>query len=173
VKGRIIAGIAGAALAIAGGVIARWEGTHYKAYLDVVGIPTICTGHTRGVKMGDVATKAQCEAYLIEDMRIAEQAVDRCISHPLPAHVRGALISATYNIGPKIVCESTLRKKMNAGDIEGGCRELLRWDNAGGKKYRGLTLRRQHEFSICWPDFSNVRSGSVSIHSISRNMERN
>jgi len=163
-KGRIIAGIAGAALAIAGSIIAKWEGVRFKAYQDVGGVWTICEGHTRGVKPGDVATQAQCDTYLAEDMRVAADIVARCITHPIPDHVRGALISATYNIGSKVVCESTLRRKMNAGDIEGGCRELLRWDNANGQKYRGLTLRRQHEFAVCWPDFNTVRSGSTTDH---------
>lgn len=163
-KNRIIAGIAAGTMALAGVVIAKWEGTRYKAYLDSVGVPTICQGHTRGVKMGDTATPEQCEEFLYEDMQIAAIPVSQCITRPLPVHVLAALISASYNIGPKVVCGSTLQRKINSGDIEGGCRELLRWDKAEGKTLRGLTYRREDEYRMCWPDFSNVRSGSYVIY---------
>lgn len=151
-------------MALAGVVIAKWEGLRYEAYQDSVGVWTICAGHTRGVKPGDKATQEQCDQFLYEDMQIAAIPVAQCITHPVPVHVLAALISASYNIGPKVVCGSTLQRKMNAGDIEGGCRELLRWDKAGGETLRGLTYRREDEYRMCWPDFSNVRSGSIVSH---------
>ena len=45
--------------------------------------------------------------------------------------------------------KSTLLKKLNNGDRVGACNQLLRWDKAGGKKLRGLTLRRQSENKLC------------------------
>ena len=59
-------------LAIAVNLIKGFEGVETKAYLDAVGVPTICSGLTRypngaPVRMGDVCNEAVCERYL-EDM---------------------------------------------------------------------------------------------------------
>lgn len=136
-----------AALAIAGGLVAHWEGTRYTAYQDITGVWTICEGHTAGVKPGDTATPQQCAAWREEDLRIANFTIDRCITLQLTSNQRAALLDATYNIGPKIVCGSTLQRKANAG--EPFCDELLRWDHAGGKRIQGLTNRRQAEYRLC------------------------
>ena len=45
---------------------------------------------------------------------------------------------------------STLVRQINAGEPpEVWCRQLLRWDKAGGRTVRGLTLRRQAEYRVC------------------------
>ena len=45
----------------------HFEGTVYKAYLDDTGHPTICNGHTKSVRLGDVASKETCIKYYNED----------------------------------------------------------------------------------------------------------
>ena len=61
-KGAAIGGVAGAAtIAAIVAFIGPWEGRRYTAYQDIVGVWTICEGHTKGVKAGDVATDAQCD----------------------------------------------------------------------------------------------------------------
>jgi len=57
------------------------------------------------------------------------------------------LQDAVYNIGPAVVCGSTLQRKANAG--EPFCDELLRWDRADGKVLPGLVKRRQDEAALC------------------------
>ena len=64
-------------------------------------------------------------------------------------HEFSAFVSLTYNIGEGAFCRSTLVKKLNAGDYEGACKEILRWDRFQGKPLRGLTLRRQDEYRQC------------------------
>lgn len=54
---------------------------------------------------------------------------------------------ATYNIGPSVVCGSTLQRKANAG--QPFCDELLKWDHANGKVVKGLAKRRQAEVKLC------------------------
>ena len=59
-------------LAIAVNLIKGFEGVETKAYLDPIGVPTICSGLTRypngaPVRMGDVCNEAVCQRYL-EDM---------------------------------------------------------------------------------------------------------
>ena len=65
-------------LSLAGvGFIQSWEGTERVAYLDSVGVPTICTGSTKGVYVGQKATLGECEHRLIEDTSYAGKAVQR------------------------------------------------------------------------------------------------
>lgn len=172
-KGRIATGALAAALTIAGALVAKWEpaagDAMYVAHRDPVGVWEICYGHTPGVTPGMTATPDQCEAWLIEDLRVANAAIDRCITHPLTANQRGALLSGVYNLGPQLVCGSTLQRKANAGDMEGACLELTHarnkrgeekgWAYAAGVWFRGLWNRRADERAICWPNFGNVRAG--------------
>ena len=67
-------------LSVAGvGFIQSWEGTERVAYLDSVGVPTICTGSTKGVYVGQKASLAECEHRLIEDTTYAGKAIQRCV----------------------------------------------------------------------------------------------
>lgn len=158
-KGRLIAGGLAAVLALAGGLIVRWEGTRHVAYRDSGGVWTVCTGHTAGVKAGDVATDAQCAAWLKQDMADAAAAVDRCITAPLTVNARAALIDAAFNLGQAVVCGSTLQRLANAGDLIGACRQLtdaqgsdgmpFGWSRDNGEPVRGLMLRRIADRNLC------------------------
>lgn len=161
VKYKIAAAVVAAGLTIATSLAVMWEGgPRYVAFKPIPTDPwTICHGHTRGVTQGMTATREQCEQWLREDMQEASQAVQRCIDWPLTANQFGAFSDASFNIGPRVVCGSTLQRKANAGDIRGACDELARWTFAGGKHYRGLANRRADERAVCWPDFSTVRGG--------------
>lgn len=145
----IAAGVA-AVLAIAAPIVAKWEGVRYAVYLDPIGIPTVCYGHTGpDVKLGQSYTKAECDALLQADMAEADAIVRRCIPVPMLRHVEAALVSATFNLGPQVVCGSTLQRKAMANDWPGACVELDRWNKAGGRQMRGLTLRRADERKLC------------------------
>lgn len=41
------------------------KGVSTKAYWDIVGVPTICFGETRGVQMAETATMDECKAIAI------------------------------------------------------------------------------------------------------------
>jgi len=149
---RVIAAGVAAVLAIAAPLVAKWEGLRYAAYPDPAtgGAPwTACYGSTRGIKPGDVFTKAQCDELLRQDMLDADATVRRCIPVPMLRHVEAALVSAVFNIGPGVVCGSTLQRKAMANDWPGACAELSRWDKAAGRQMRGLTLRRADERALC------------------------
>ncbi len=151
-KGRLITGAVAAALLVAAPLLTRLEGRRHVAYPDPAtqGAPwTICDGHTRDVKPGDVATDEQCDAYRQQDMAEASATIDRCIQAPLMVNERAALILGVVNIGPKLVCGSTLQQKANAGDMAGMCAELSRWVYADGKRWAGLMKRRATERALC------------------------
>lgn len=144
-KGKIAAGVVSAAVAL----VAAWEGRSLVAYVDPVGIPTICEGYTHGVRLGDVATPAQCDALTQQEVRRALAVVDASAPRELPGSVRIALTSFVYNVGAGAYGGSTLRRKLRAGDLKAACNQLPRWVYAGGKKLRGLELRREAERKIC------------------------
>lgn len=142
----------GAAItAVVVGIVGGFEGLRTVAYKDPIGIPTICFGETRGVKMGDRYTADQCRAILGDRLIEFEQGMVKCIVQPdkLPDEPYAAFLSFSYNVGTGAFCKSTLARKLNAGDLRGACNELLKWDKAGGFKLPGLTKRRIEERALC------------------------
>jgi lysozyme len=147
---KVLAGVASAALAIAGGLIVRWEGVRYTAYRDTGGILTVCYGHTGAdVLQGKAYTQAECDAFLARDMAVANAAVKRCLPMPLLPQIEGALTSAVYNAGPKVVCGSTLQLAAQLNDWPRACSELTRWKYVGRSVSKGLENRRMDEAAVC------------------------
>jgi len=147
IKQRVVA--AALALSLAGVVfIQSWEGTEQSAYIDSVGVPTICTGSTRAVFIGQNATAAECEERLRDDTTYAGNAIKRCVHTKLTQGQYDALVSLAFNIGSGATCTSTLVRKLNQGDCRGAADQFLRWDYAGGHKLRGLSKRRAAERAI-------------------------
>lgn len=144
-KTKIGTGVIAAAI----GLVAAWEGRSLVAYVDPVGIPTICEGYTHGVKLGDVAAPERCDALTEQEVRKALAVVDRSVPQSLPDSVRVAFASFVYNVGPEAYSGSTLLRRLRAGDLKAACNELPRWVYAGGKKLRGLERRREAEKQIC------------------------
>ena len=145
----------GAAAAIAAALAAPAEGLRQYAYRDPVGIPTICFGSTKGVRMGDTATVEQCRELLTREMLEAVDQVDRC-QPGLPVEVLAAFADATYNLGPGVACDtsrSTAARLLAARRYAEACDQLLRWDRAriAGAMVAlpGLTKRRAAEREVC------------------------
>lgn len=135
-------------LATAVSVVAYFEGRELVGYVDPVGIPTVCYGHTATARVGQVKTDAECEQLLQQDLGIALAAVDRHLPS-LPPTTRAALGSFTYNVGTGAFQSSTLLRKAKAGDLVGACNELSRWVYAGGRVLNGLVRRREAERELC------------------------
>ena len=148
-RSKIAAGALSGAIGMAGAMVVWFEGRSLVAYLDPVGIPTICEGVTQGVRLGDVATPAECDALLEKELLVALSAVDRRVRVPLTDTRRAALTSFVYNVGEGQFSRSTLLRKLNAGDVAGACAELSRWVYAGGRKLAGLVKRREAERQLC------------------------
>lgn len=145
----------GAAAGIAAALAIPAEGLRQVAYRDPVGIPTICFGSTKGVRMGDSATVEQCREMLTREMLEAVDQVDRC-QPGLPVEVLAAFADAVYNIGPVVACDtahSTAARRLAARDWRGACAELPRWNKARVAgvmvELPGLTKRRAAEREVC------------------------
>jgi GH24 family phage-related lysozyme (muramidase) len=143
-------------LAPAQKIIKAFEGCKLAAYADVGGIWTIGWGTTivnnAPVRKGDQISQALADELLCaEILRIAAE-----LHEIIPAvakwggNQQAALISWSYNVGLGAVKDSTLRKRINAG--EGGPavipQELPKWDKANGAPLAGLTRRRAAEVAL-------------------------
>lgn len=145
---KIKAGAASAAL-LAAPITGHFEGVSLKAYLDPVGIATICHGETQNVKLGDVRTREECDLLFETRLGYFAKRVDMATDVYLPVETHAALTSFTYNVGVGAFKSSTLLKKLNAGDYIGACDQLPRWKYAGGREFRGLIRRRAAERELC------------------------
>lgn len=117
------------------------EGTELKAYRDIVGVWTICTGDTANVRPGQVATKAECETRLERQLIAHAEPVMACIPtlrEDGRDYQRAAVVSLAYNVGVRAVCRSTVARRMNARNWRGGCDAILMWDRAGGRQVREI-----------------------------------
>lgn len=141
----------GALMAAAVALVGAWEGVRTVAYRDIVGIPTVCFGETRGVKMGDRYTIGECRAMLGDALVEFETAMRKCLTNPdsIPDKSYVAFLSLSYNIGTGAFCGSTVARRANAGDIKGACNAIPAWNRAGGKIVEGLVNRRAEEQKIC------------------------
>ena len=130
--------------------IASWEGFRSTAYIPIPGdVPTIGFGTTAGVKMGDTIDPVKALQRKIVDINKFEGALKECVQVPLSQQEYDSYLSLAYNIGPTAFCNSTLVKKLNSQDYAGACKEILRWNRAGGKVVQGLSNRREAEYRQC------------------------
>jgi len=135
-------------LAASASITAYFEGERLTTYLDPVGIPTVCYGHTGTATMGETKTLEECKYLLAKDLGWALSEVDRQLPDA-PPMVRAAFGSFTYNLGVGAFRSSTLLRKAKAGDLKGACNELPRWRYAGGRELAGLVTRRATERELC------------------------
>jgi lysozyme len=151
VAGRFGGRFAAAVLALAIPLVSAFEGYVPHTYADPVGIPTACYGHTGAdVTPGRTYSDAECAALLRGDLGEAYEMVRECIHVPLTPGQAAALTSAAYNVGPSIVCGSTLGRMANAGKpAREWCPQLRRWIYAHGVKFPGLVKRREAETQLC------------------------
>lgn len=147
-----------AGLALALTVIGGFEGLSNYAYKDPVGIPTICFGETRNVRLGDYHSTAECRDMLAGRVAEFARGIDACLTAELPDPTYGAMVSLAYNIGVGAFCRSTLARKANAGDLRGACAEFPRWSRAHGMTLPGLSKRRAEEQALCLAGVAEGRS---------------
>lgn len=129
------------------------------AYQDTGGVWTICDGRTRGVRPGMTQTVAQCQAWLRTQVEADYAVVQRCIKPQLTLGQAIAFTDAVHNLGPVVVCGSTLQAKANAGDVEGACMQLvdakgrdglpIGWTKVDGRFSQGLLNRRELATELC------------------------
>lgn len=136
-------------------LVREFEGFRAMAYRCPAGVWTIGYGHTARVKPGDAVTLEQAEQLLRKDLDRAGAEVERLITIPLNDNQYAALVSFTFNVGAANLKNSTLRKKLNAGDFDSIPSEMCRWVRAtdphtGRKRTLAGLLRRRTAEGILW-----------------------
>ncbi|TCK70087.1 lysozyme [Lonepinella koalarum] len=127
-----------------------YEALRTKAYLDDAGKWTIGYGHTGKVgnipvRQGMEITEQQAEELFKSRLPEFENAVRNNVNVPLSQNQYDALVSLAYNIGPTAFSNSTLVKKLNAGDMDGAAEQFMAWRKVGDKDNQGLINRRNRE----------------------------
>lgn len=154
---RSLATLSLSAVALVGLVMS--EGYTDRAVIPVKGdVPTIGFGTTQGVKLGDTTTPQKALARALQDVQKFEGGVKNCITVPLHQYEYDVYVDFSYNVGAAAFCNSTMARKLNAGDYEGACKEILRWTYFQGKDCSrpenarlcgGLAKRRQAQYRQC------------------------
>jgi lysozyme len=124
----------------------EFEGLRLEAYQDAAGVWTIGYGHTgRDVKRGDRISEYWATDLLKRDVEKVADAVG-ALNVARTEGQLDALVSFAFNLGIGKLKSSTLLKVIREGGSKAAVkREFKRWVYAGGKKLRGLELRREWE----------------------------
>lgn len=135
-------------------IIKHYEQCKLTSYKCPAGIWTIGWGHTGpDVKPGMTISQSRADELLAYDVSDFEVDVKKLVKTFITQCQYDALVSFAFNVGSDIdadsiaegLGDSTLLRKLNAGDFNGAADEFLKWNKAGGQKLRGLTRRRHTE----------------------------
>jgi lysozyme len=144
-------GASAAAVVLAITLIHHWEGEDLVAKhnsFDPKGVITVCNGITNydlpWLKAGVKFTHAQCQEELTKALPKYIDPIVACVpSLPdMPPHRQASLISFSYNLGPKRICNSQIGKELNAGNVKTACALMVNYIRADGKVLPGLVNRR-------------------------------
>lgn len=132
------------------------EGRVLHVYLDSCKIPTCGVGHVvlpaDGLKLGDLITEEQCEAFLAHDVGKCEAAINGAVKVDMTQNQFDALVSLSFNIGVGGFLSSTVLRDLNAGNLDDEQRAFELWDKdtKNGKLVvdTALLARRDREFAL-------------------------
>lgn len=109
---------------------------------------TIGWGSTRGVVKGITITEQEAEERFRTDLETVEKCIANSVAVMLTQGQYDALCSFVFNLGCTALRNSTLLRKLNAGDDIGASEEFSRWNHANGIVLAGLTKRRASEAAM-------------------------
>ena len=129
-------------------LIKKFEGLELESYLCPADVWTIGYGSTKGVKEGMSITEEEAEALLKKEAQEYCDYVKEHVSVTLTQNQFDALVSWTYNLGPRNLKNSTLLEVLNKEEYDKVPEQILRWTKAAGKELNGLVRRRQAEADL-------------------------
>lgn len=138
--------------------IKSFESYRGYPYYDSVKVATIGYGTTyypdgRRVRISDApVTEAQASDLLRANLGRYEDGITDALRVGVTQSQFDALVSFAYNVGASAAAQSTLMRRLNAGDVRGAADQFLRWNKAGGVVLRGLTRRRETERALFLED---------------------
>lgn len=131
-------------------LIKSFESCKLQAYQDGNGIWTIGWGHTGPeVYEGLVWTQERADQQLYLDiLERAETPVNAYLFRSVGNNQFSAVCCLCYNIGSGNFRNSTVRKRINAGDFDAVPAAFMMWDRVAGSVSAGLTRRRIAECAL-------------------------
>lgn len=138
-------------------LIQSFESCELTAYRDGGGVLTIGWGHTGpDVHEGRTITQERADELFEVDIARFEQGVTGLLTVAVTQNQFDALVSFAYNVGLDIdedtkaegLGDSTLLRKLNAGDAAGAAAEFSKWCKDNGKIIAGLVRRRKAEAGL-------------------------
>jgi len=144
------------AVQTARGLCLVFEGMYLKPYLCPANVPTIGVGatfyedHTRVTLADPPITRERA-------MELLDWELNKCLPRVLSLcptlrewgeKPTGAILDFAFNCGTGALASSTLRKRINAGDVDGAKVELMKWVRGGGRVLPGLVKRRAAEVAL-------------------------
>lgn len=144
------------AIETAKGLCMVFEGLHLKPYLCPALVPTIGIGSTfyedgTRVTLADPPiTRQRAEELLMWELKKCLPRVQSLCPtlKDWGEEPTGAILDFAFNCGTGALQASTLRKRINAGDVNGAKTELMRWVRGGGRVLPGLVRRRAAEIAL-------------------------
>ncbi|CAJ6204157.1 glycoside hydrolase [Burkholderia pseudomallei] len=130
-------------------MLVSWESFVPTPYKDAAGIWTIGVGHAMptGITIRSL-TLDQGKALLASDLAPCNRAVFSAVPAGLSQTEFDALVHFAFNVGVAAFLNSTLLRKLKAGDRAGAAAEFARWNKAGGVVVAGLVRRRAAECEL-------------------------
>ena len=124
--------------------ITKEEGYRNKAYKDSKGLDTIGVGHLIRPAEQHLLTATlsdqEVKDLLKSDLKWCSDTVESAVKVPLAQAQFDALYSLCFNIGPNAFRNSTVVRRLNAGDYKGAADAILMWN-----KPAVLEKRRKRE----------------------------
>lgn len=154
-KSKTASGVGAAAvIAMSAAFIAPWEGLKLKTYKDLVGVNTVCYGHTgKYAVWGATYTAEKCWEIFLDDVGTHYDGITKCIPVAVvPRSVQASALELAFNVGVGGFCGSTMARLLRDGRYVQACAELDKWVKAGGKTVRGLVNRRNASEEMCKVD---------------------
>ena len=142
-------------------------GSYYESSFRHIGTPyvdklgkgqplTVCNGITgQGVVAGRYYTPADCYKLEVGRYKEAEAFLAKSVPTYSAANVlqQATFLDFVHNVGSAGFSNSTMRRKLLAGDVVGACRENRRWvyGTINGAKVAlpGLVIRRNANSDLC------------------------
>lgn len=138
-------------LRVARSLVGELEGFRSTPYKDVAGYSTIGYGSRRPSLLSRYSkrpmTELEGQVYLNNDLNRRREQIRKTYAKfdELNPNQQAALMSFHYNVGHNAFANSTLLKRLNAGELAQVPGEFARWKYAGGRVSKGLINRRNME----------------------------
>lgn len=134
-------------------LIKSYEGCRLTAYRCPANVLTIGWGHTKNVYEGMTITQAQADQFLVEDVQVYANAVNKYVSKfDFNQNQFDALVSFSYNCGI-----GSLDSVCSCNTVDEIRAELPLYVNGGGVRLPGLVKRRNEELAL-FNEGSNISS---------------